>query len=62
MYEYKQKTSKHFLKVVQGNALSLMSTIAILPITKKGLQLLNLNFGKVLVSKRFPLAIGGGGG
>ena len=48
----KQKSNKHFLKVVQGDALSLTSTVSILSMMKMGLQSLDLNFGRILVSKR----------
>ena len=47
-----KRQTNTFLKVVQGNAMFLTSIVAILPIMKKGLQSLNLNFGRVLVSKR----------
>ena len=37
--------------MVQGDALSLTSIVSVLPIIRKGLQSLNINFGRVFVSK-----------
>ena len=54
------KIRKHFLKVVQGYSLFLTSTIAILPISIKGLQSLSIYFHRVSVKQKDPsLAIGG---
>ena len=50
---YKQKTNKHFLKVVQGYSISLTSTVAIIPTKIKGLQ-------RVSVRPKSPLwSLGG---
>ena len=47
--------NKHFLKVVQGAALSLTSTVSILPRMRKGLQLLNLQYDRVSVYSKSSL-------
>ena len=50
MYKSERQTNT-FKKVVQCKSLSLMSTVAILPMMINGLQSVNIYFGKVSVSK-----------